>query len=106
VHIERFSGSGTQLDPEHEIGFDVELQDSGLTVHVPPEKTALQALRDAGVDVQSDCEEGLCGTCEVGLVEGDIDHRDKVLTQSERQENRRMMVCCSRARSGKIVLAL
>jgi ferredoxin len=58
------------------------------------------------VDVQSDCEEGLCGTCEVGLVEGDIDHRDKVLTQSERQENRRMMVCCSRARSGKIVLAL
>ena len=40
------------------------------------------------------------------LVEGDIDHRDKVLTQSERQENRRMMVCCSRARSGKIVLAL
>ena len=106
LHIERFSASGTQLDPSHEIGFDVELQDSGLTVHVPPEKTTLQALREAGVDVQSDCEEGLCGTCEVRLVEGEIDHRDTVLTQSERQETRRVMVCCSRARSGKIVLAL
>lgn len=106
VHVEHFSAAGGPLDPANEIGFDVDLRDSGLTVHVSPEKTVLQALRDAGIDVQSDCEEGLCGTCEVKLVEGDIDHRDKVLTQSERHENRRMMVCCSRARSGKIVLAV
>ena len=106
LHIERFSAGGAQLDPAHEIGFDVELQDSGLTVYVPPEKTALQSLREAGVDVQSDCEEGLCGTCEVRLIAGDVDHRDKVLSQWERHENRRMMVCCSRARSGRIMLAL
>jgi ferredoxin-NADP reductase len=106
LHIEHFSATATQLNPDNEIGFDVELKDSGLTVHVSPEKTVLQALREAGVDIQSDCEEGLCGTCEVKLVEGDIDHRDKVLSQSERHENHRMMVCCSRARSGKIILAL
>jgi ferredoxin len=106
LHIEHFSSTGTHLDPSKEIGFDVELKDSGLTVHVPPDQTVLQALRAVGVDVPSDCEEGLCGTCEVKVIDGEIDHRDKVLTQSEREENSRMMTCCSRARRGKITVAL
>ena len=106
LHVEHFTSMGTQPDPSREIGFDVELKDSGLTVHVSSQQTVLQALRAAGVDVASDCEEGLCGTCEVNVIDGEIDHRDKVLTQSERQENRRMMTCCSRSRRGRIVLAL
>jgi len=106
LHVEHFSSDSSRLNPANEVGFDVELRDSGLTIHVPPDKTILQALRNAGVDVQSDCEEGLCGTCEVKLIEGDVDHRDKVLTRSERRENSRMMTCCSRALSGKIVLAV
>ena len=106
LHVEHFTSTGTQLDPSQEISFDVELKDSGLTVHVSSQQTVLQALRAVGVDVPSDCEEGLCGTCEVNVIEGEIDHRDKVLTQSERDENRRMMACCSRARRDKIILAL
>ncbi|HEV7371768.1 cytochrome P450/oxidoreductase [Arenibaculum sp.] len=106
LRVEHFTSAGTRLDPGQEIGFDVELKDSGLTVRVPPERTVLEALRAVGVDVPSDCEEGLCGTCEVTVIEGEIDHRDKVLTQSERMENRRMMTCCSRARRDKITLAL
>ncbi|WP_207457384.1 cytochrome P450/oxidoreductase [Azospirillum sp. SYSU D00513] len=106
LHIEHFSTSGTQLDPSRETGFAVELKDSGLTVEVPAGQTMLQALRAVGVDVPSDCEEGLCGTCEVALLEGEVDHRDKVLSQAERKENRRMMACCSRAKSGRITVAL
>jgi ferredoxin len=56
--------------------------------------------------VPSDCEEGLCGTCEVNVIAGEVDHRDKVLSGAERAEGRRMMACCSRARGGKLVLAL
>jgi len=56
--------------------------------------------------VQSDCQEGLCGSCEVRVLAGDIDHRDLVLTRAERAEGRRMMACCSRARGGRLVLAL
>ena len=63
-------------------------------------------LAAAGIDVQSDCGEGLCGSCEVPVVAGDIDHRDKVLTQSERAGNHRLMACCSRARNGKLILSL
>lgn len=106
LHVEHFSAGGNKLDPSKEIGFDVELVDSDLTVHVPPHQSLLETLRGASVDVPSDCEEGLCGTCEVAVQGGDIDHRDRVLTASERDENNRMMSCCSRARGGKLVLSL
>jgi ferredoxin-NADP reductase len=107
LRFEHFSSAGAALDPSRETGFDVELNDSGVSVHVPPDKTMLQVLRSAGIDIASDCEEGLCGSCEVAVIDGDIDHRDKVLSNSERAANQRMMSCCSRARDGgRLKLAL
>ena len=106
LHVEHFTSTGTALDPSREIGFDVELVDSEFTAHVPPDRTVLQTLRAAGVDVPSDCEEGLCGTCEVQVVAGDVEHRDKVLSQSERAANDRMMCCCSRSRGGPLKVRL
>lgn len=106
-HFEHFSSRATGLDPTREQAFEVALADSGLIVQVPADTTLLDALCAAGIDVASDCREGLCGSCEVGVVEGDIDHRDVVLTRSERAANTRMMSCCSRARQGgRITLAL
>jgi ferredoxin len=58
------------------------------------------------MDVASDCEEGLCGSCEVPVLEGEIEHRDRVLSGSERAAGSRMIACCSRARTAKLVLAL
>lgn len=106
LHIERFSSPGALLDPATDTEFDVELKDTGLSVRVARDRTLLQALRAAGVDVPSDCEEGLCGTCEVGVLSGEVDHRDKVLSAAERVGGTRIMTCCSRARGGKLVLAL
>ncbi|WP_417678743.1 cytochrome P450/oxidoreductase [Pseudodonghicola sp.] len=106
-HFEHFSAHDTGLDPEKEQGFEVELKDSGLTLQVAADQTLLDAILAAGIDVASDCCEGLCGSCEVTVIEGDIDHRDMVLTRGERAENRRMMTCCSRAKNGgRIKLAL
>jgi ferredoxin len=95
-----------KLDPAHEHAFDVELRDSGLLLQVAPDQTLLEALRRVNIDVQSDCGEGLCGSCEVAVLEGAIDHRDLVLSPDERRQNRRMMACCSRAAGTRIVLAL
>jgi ferredoxin len=106
LHVEHFSAIGAQLDPENEVPFEVELKDSQLSVQVSADQTLLEAVRAVGVDVPSDCEEGLCGTCEVNVITGEVDHRDKVLSGAERAEGRRMMACCSRARGGKLVLAL
>ncbi len=63
--FEHFTGGDVALDPQKEQGFDVDLVDSGLSLHVPPDRTLLSVLRGAGIDLPSDCEEGLCGTCEV-----------------------------------------
>lgn len=84
----------------------MELKDSGLTLTVAPDQTLLTALRAANIDVQSDCCEGLCGSCEVRVLSGAVDHRDVVLTRAEREANNKMMACCSRAAGGKIVLEL
>ncbi len=104
---EHFAADAALLDPERETPFEVELADSGLTLEVPKDRTLLQVLRGAGVDVSSDCEEGLCGSCECAVLEGPVDHRDKVLTRAERAKGGRMMACCSRAEGGaKLKLAL
>lgn len=106
LRMEHFHSTLGTLDPDREHAFEAELKDSGLVVTVRPDQTLLAALRAANIDVQSDCEEGLCGSCEVSVLAGDIDHRDVVLTRAEREANRKMMSCCSRACGQRIVLAL
>jgi len=106
LRVEHFESTLATLDPTKEHAFEVELKDSGLVLTVPPDQTLLTALRAANVDVQSDCEEGLCGSCEVRVLSGKVDHRDVVLTRVERDANTKMMACCSRACEGRLVLEL
>ena len=84
LRVEHFSTAKGKLDPAREHGFEVELADSGLVLPVRADQTLLAALRAANIDVRSDCEEGLCGSCEVAVLAGRIDHRDLVLTPAER----------------------
>ncbi|MCP3721943.1 cytochrome P450/oxidoreductase [Paraburkholderia sp. CNPSo 3272] len=106
LRVEHFAATGGKLDPSQEQAFEVELKDSGLVLNVGADQTVLDALRRANIDVQSDCEEGLCGSCEVRVLAGEIDHRDVVLTRAERETQSRMMTCCSRAKSGRLTLEL
>ena len=79
-------------------------QTSGITVTVPPDKSLLTALNDAGIPVPCSCQQGICGTCEVHVLGGEVDHRDSILSQTERATNETMMTCVSRARSPRLVL--
>jgi cytochrome P450/ferredoxin-NADP reductase len=106
LRVEHFESLQGSRDPSKEHAFEVELKDSGITLTVQPGQTLLDALRGANIDVQSDCCEGLCGSCEVRVLAGEIDHRDVVLTRTEREAGDRMMACCSRAREGKLTLEL
>ena len=106
LHVEHFHAVHQGLDPAKEHAFEVELKDSGIVVPVRADQTLLAALRAANIDVQSDCEEGLCGSCEVRVLAGEVDHRDVVLNRGERQANDRMMSCCSRACGDRLVLDL
>jgi ferredoxin len=86
--------------------FDVMLKSSGARYAVPSDKTILDVLIAAGLDPLHDCKRGECGLCQVGVVEGAPDHRDYVLTESERASNKLMQICVSRARTPLLVLDL
>jgi len=104
--FESFSAVDVMLDPSKEHAFTVHLSDSARDITVRADQTVLDALTQAGIDVPCDCREGLCGSCEVAVSDGTINHRDKVLTQAERSAGDRMMTCCSRAAGGRITLRL
>lgn len=87
-------------------GFEVVLVRSGKSITIPPGATILDTLIKNGVNVPHSCLEGVCGTCEVSVVEGTPDHRDAVLSAKERASNRTMMICCSGSKSPKLVLDL
>ena len=77
-----------------------------MTLQVAADETLHDALSGAGIEVPSDCREGLCGTCEARVTEGEIDHRDKVFTKQERAAGDKILTCCSRAKGDRLVLAL
>ncbi len=106
LRVEHFHSRAGASDESQQLPFTAELRDSGLTIAVRADQSLLDALRQANIDVQSDCQEGLCGSCEVRVIEGEVDHRDSVLTRGERQANDRMMSCCSRARGERLVVDL
>jgi len=103
VHYELFRGSEADVAPRSgDQAFDVVLTRAGRTLHVPADKSILQALAEAGIKVKTLCREGVCGTCRVGLVAGRADHRDEVLTDEERERN--IQVCVSRALPGEMLV--
>lgn len=101
VHVEYFTA---QHDAACEGGFQVVLARSQRTVFVKKGQSILDTLLDAGVDVANCCREGVCGTCQTTVIEGQPDHRDSYLTPPERRTS--MMVCCSGSLSDKLVLDL
>ena len=106
LRVEHFQTKGGTQDLGKGLPFTAELRDSGLSIEVRADQSLLEALRQANIDIQSDCQEGLCGSCELRVIEGEVDHRDSVLTRSERLSNSRMMSCCSRACGQKLVIDL
>ena len=103
IHFEWFTPRGRLAD---ETGgrFEVVCQRSGVTLTVSPDQSILAALTQAGVEIPRSCEQGVCGTCEMRVISGEVDHRDSILSCAEQAANRTMMVCVSRARGMRLVL--
>ena len=84
--------------------FTMRLQKSGMNIPVSVDQTMLEALRAHGIHVASSCESGTCGSCRTGLLSGDAEHRDMVLSDDEKTSA--IMVCVSRANATELVLDL
>jgi ferredoxin-NADP reductase len=105
LHLERFKAREDLPDDEG-TAFEVVLARSGISLTVAPGQSILDAVSAAGVPVPSSCQEGTCGTCETIVLEGEPEHRDSVLTPADQAAGDCMMICCSRARSERLVLDL
>jgi ferredoxin-NADP reductase len=105
LHVERFEAKALAA-PVLEGDFEVELALSGETLTVPPDRSILEVVEEAGVFVLSSCREGTCGTCETPVLEGEVDHRDSILTPLEQEQNAVLYICVSRAACPRLVLEL
>jgi phthalate 4,5-dioxygenase reductase subunit len=94
-HFESFAGTAaTELAS---VPFTITWQPTGSTIPVSGTQTALTALRQHGIPVDSSCEAGTCGTCILRLLKGAADHQDAVLSPDEHKEL--FTPCVSRAAS-------
>jgi vanillate monooxygenase ferredoxin subunit len=104
LHFEFF---GAEVGPQAgDDSFEVKLASSGRTVRVAKGRSVVQALAEAGVVVQTSCEQGVCGTCLTRVLDGVPDHRDLYLTPEEQAANDQFTPCCSRAKTPLLVLDL
>jgi ferredoxin-NADP reductase len=106
AHIERFAAAPAAADAAPAGAYTVVLERRGRTIEVVPGKGLLDTLLDAGVDVPYSCMEGVCGTCETRVLEGEIEHRDGVLSAVEKKRGDVMMVCVSGCQGPRLVLDL
>ena len=93
LHREYFSAPEAPEYQNHP--FSLLLQRSGRKVEVPAEQDAARALIEAGVQVDIKCSDGICGVCKCGVLSGEVEHRDFVLSAAQRRES--MILCQSRA---------
>lgn len=103
IHFELFA---TPASHEGDQPFEVEIASTGEVFVVPADRTIVEVLEDAGVDVMYDCQRGDCGICQTDVIAGEPDHRDVVLSDSERASGKIMQICVSRAKSARLVLDL
>lgn len=86
--------------------FEVVVKSTGKSYTVPPDKTIVDVLEAAGIDIMHDCKKGECGVCSVNVIEGVPDHRDFILSEAEKTANKSMQICISRSKSPRLVLDL
>ncbi|MDR5832274.1 PDR/VanB family oxidoreductase [Caballeronia sp. LP006] len=108
LHVERFAAAAdVQVEGgEADRAFEIVIASTGRVIHVAPGQTAANALIDAGIDVPLSCEQGVCGTCLMGILDGDPDHRDWLLSDDEKARGDQFTPCCSRAKSQRLVVDL
>jgi ferredoxin len=104
LHIERFAARDVSASAGALDSFEVVCQRSGTTLQIGPDRSILEAAEEAGIKVLASCRAGVCGTCDVDVLDGRPEHRDSVLSAAERAADEFMLVCISRSLSPRLVL--
>jgi len=102
IHVEKFAAAKPSG-----AAFTLVLAKSGVTVEVASGESILDAIeRDGTAPVDCLCREGVCGTCETRILEGEAVHFDQYLTDNDKAAQKTLLICVSRAKGEKLVLDL
>lgn len=105
IHREYFAPPEDQGDGE-DAAFEVQIASSGQVLEIPAGVSCVEVLNQAGMEIPVSCEQGVCGTCLVRVLDGEPDHRDLFLTDDEHGRNDQFTPCCSRSKGGRLLLDL
>lgn len=101
LHREHFSLSAQEPREDHP--FTVRLARSGKSFEVKAGESLLDALQSNGVAITASCAQGVCGTCMCRSLEGEVEHRDVILTEEQRKKGM-LTACVSRAKRGHLLI--
>jgi dimethylamine monooxygenase subunit B len=101
IHFERF----TPPQPMNTMPFHVQMK-NGILIRVSKDQSLLEALLEQGITAPYSCRVGRCGTCELKVKEGEIDHYDSFLSDEQKKTNSKILACVSRAKSSKLLLEI
>jgi len=104
VHKEPFSAAPIAAATDD--GFEVEVASTGQVFFIPTEWSITDVLEEAGVEVLVSCQQGICGSYITNVLECEPDHRDSVLSESERKSGKVFTPYCPRSKSPRLVLDL
>jgi vanillate O-demethylase ferredoxin subunit len=105
LHKEVFNAEPIVLD-ESDKSFTLNLVRSGISFEIPADKTVLEVLEAADIELDTSCEQGVCGSCITKVISGTPDHRDQFLTDSEKSLNDQFTPCCSRSLTDSLSIDL
>jgi vanillate O-demethylase ferredoxin subunit len=104
VHREFFAAA--PVDHGADQAFEVQLARSGKVFQIPADRSVFEVLDEAGIEIETSCEQGICGSCITRVLQGTPDHRDQFMTDAEHACNDQFTPCCSRAKTPCLVLDL
>ena len=95
-HLEYFSVPEQPDYVNHE--FKVKVAGTDREFIIPEDQTISDVLVEAGIHIDVKCSDGICGVCNCTVIEGEIEHRDFVLSMDQRKTQ--FISCQSRAAPG------
>ena len=101
VHFERFAKMSTSENIRN--SFTVTIQESGQKISVSSSETMLDALENNNISIPASCREGICGTCEISVVSGSVEHLDSVFDDPIKEKKKIMYPCVSRSEDTVVI---
>lgn len=104
LHLERFTPR--DRSSEHAAKpVTVTWQPTGSTITVGAQESLLEGLERAGVSVNASCRRGVCGSCELRVLDGTPAHLDSVMSDEDKDELGVFYPCVSRAQTDSLTVA-